>query len=500
MKKLFLLLLLAYGSSYAQTQIGADINGEAAYDLSGNSVSLSSDGSIIAIGAPRNDGSGTEAGSVRVYQNIAGTWTQIGSDINGEAAGDWSGHSVSLSSDGSIVAIGAPSNDGSGSNAGSVRVYQNISGMWTQIGADINGEAAEDWSGWDVSLSGDGTTLAIGAIKNYGSGTNSGSVRVFKNLSGMWTQIGADIDGEAAYDQCGYSVSLTGDGTVVAIGAANNDGSGNAAGSVRVFKNISGTWTQIGADINGEAAGDQSGTSVSLSSDGTTVAIGAVYNDGSGSNAGHVRIFSICSTTSTDTQTACGSYTWIDGNTYTSSNNTATHTLTNAAGCDSIVTLNLTINSIDLSITNTSPILIANQAGGTYQWINCDNNNTAISGETNASFTATANGNYAVVVTINGCSDTTTCANVSGVGINELANEQIKILPNPSSGLFTVNFGNSNKLVSYTIKSLEGKIIIENKAIVNPTFTFDLSQQATGVYYLVITDEQRVSTQKLIKY
>ena len=267
-----------------------------------------------------------------------------------------------------------------------------------------------------------------------------------------------------------------------------------------MFKNISGTWTQIGADINGEAAGDQSGTSVSLSSDGTTVAIGAVYNDGSGSNAGHVRIFSICSTTSTDTQTACGSYTWIDGNTYTSSNNTATHTLTNAAGCDSIVTLNLTINSIDLSITNTSPILIANQAGGTYQWINCDNNNTAISGETNASFTATANGNYAVVVTINGCSDTTTCANVSGVGINELANEQIKILPNPSSGLFTVNFGNSNKLVSYTIKSLEGKIIIENKAIVNPTFTFDLSQQATGVYYLVITDEQRVSTQKLIKY
>jgi hypothetical protein len=76
----------------------------------------------------------------------------------------------------------------------------------------------------------------------------------------------------------------------VAIGAQGNDGTGSDAGHVRIYKNISGTWTQVGADIDGEAVNDESGISVSLSSDGSIVAIGAKYNDGTGSNAGHVRV------------------------------------------------------------------------------------------------------------------------------------------------------------------------------------------------------------------
>jgi hypothetical protein len=102
--------------------IGADIDGEAAVDLSGESVSLSSDGSTVAIGADYNSGTGTYAGHVQVYKNVSGTWTQVGADIDGEAAYDYSGYSVSLSSDGSIVAIGATGNDGTGSDAGHVRV------------------------------------------------------------------------------------------------------------------------------------------------------------------------------------------------------------------------------------------------------------------------------------------------------------------------------------------------------------------------------------------
>ena len=61
---------------------------------------------------------------VRVYQYASSTWSQLGSDIDGEAASDKSGYSVSLSSDGTIVAIGAVHNDGNGSNSGHVRVYQ----------------------------------------------------------------------------------------------------------------------------------------------------------------------------------------------------------------------------------------------------------------------------------------------------------------------------------------------------------------------------------------
>jgi hypothetical protein len=326
------------------TQVGADIDGEAAGDVSGYSVSLSSDGSTVAIGATGNAGNGSYSGHVRIYKNISGTWTQIGSDIDGEAADDWSGASVSLNSDGSTVAIGAYGNDGNGLSAGHVRIYKNISGSWTQVGADIDGEAAGDVSGHSVSLSSDGSTVAIGAEGNDGNGTNAGHVRIYKNISGTWTQIGSDIDGEAAGDWSGASVSLNSDGSTVAIGAYGNDGNGLSAGHVRIYKNISGTWTQVGADIDGEAADDYSGRSVSLSSNGSTVAIGATNNDGNGSNAGHVRVYNICTPTfSTDTIISCGPYTWIDGVTYSTSNYTATDTLVSASGCDSIVTLHLTI-------------------------------------------------------------------------------------------------------------------------------------------------------------
>ncbi|MCF6169154.1 T9SS type A sorting domain-containing protein [Lutibacter sp.] len=270
------------------TQIGADIVGEATSDQSGKSVSLSSNGNIVAIGASANDDAGSNAGQVRIYQNISGTWTQIGADIDGEAEIDFFGTSVSLSSNGSIVAIGGYLNDGNGSNAGHVRIYQNVSGTWTQIGTDIDGEAANDYSGISVSLSDDGNIVAIGASANDDAGSNAGQVRIYQNISGTWTQIGADIDGEATGDKSGWKVSLSTNGDVVAIGAYGNN---SFTGQVRVYKNILGTWTQIGTDIDGEAINDFSGYSISLSGDGSIVAIGALSNDGSGSNAGHVRIY-----------------------------------------------------------------------------------------------------------------------------------------------------------------------------------------------------------------
>jgi Flp pilus assembly pilin Flp len=247
----------------------------------------------VAIGAYGNDGNGTNSGHVRVYQNVSGTWTQVGSDIDGEAASDYSGFSVSLSSDGSIVAIGAYGNNGNGTSSGHVRIYQNVSGTWTQVGSDIDGEAANDYSGRSVSLDSSGTTVAIGAYANDGNGTNSGHVRVYQNVSGTWTQVGSDIDGEASGDYSGWSVSLSSDGNTLAIGAYGNNGNGTNSGHVRVYQNISGTWMQYGPDINGEAADDNSGYYVSISKDGSTVAIGAYKNDGNGTNSGHTRVITL---------------------------------------------------------------------------------------------------------------------------------------------------------------------------------------------------------------
>ena len=99
-----------------------------------------------------------------MYEYSGSAWVQRGSDIDGEAASDQSGYSVSLSSDGSIVAIGAIENDGTASNAGHTRVYEWNGSAWIQKGGDIDGELGSDLSGISVSLSSDGSIVAIGAI------------------------------------------------------------------------------------------------------------------------------------------------------------------------------------------------------------------------------------------------------------------------------------------------------------------------------------------------
>ena len=229
-----------------------------------------------------NDGNGLDAGHVRVYEWDGISWVQLGLDIDGEAAGDASGTSVSLSSDGSRLAIGANENDGNGSDAGHVRVYEWDGISWVQLGLDIDGEAADDRSGISVSLSSDGSRLAIGADGNDGNGLDAGHVRVYEWDGISWVQLGLDIDGEAADDRSGQSVSLSSDGSRLAIGGVTNDGNGLDAGHVRVYEWDGISWIQVGLDIDGEAAGDISGRSVSLSSDGNRLAIGADFNNGNG--------------------------------------------------------------------------------------------------------------------------------------------------------------------------------------------------------------------------
>ena len=278
---------------------GQDIDGESSGDLSGYSVSLSSDGSIVAIGATDNDNeNGTRAGHVRVYQyDSNNAWVKMGQDIDGESTYDESGVSVSLSSDGSIVAIGASQHDADdGSyNIGHVKVYQfDSNNLWVQMGQDIDGESGGDYSGYSVSLSSDGSIVAIGANANDANGKNSGHVRVYQyDSNNLWVKMGQDIDGESFLDQSGVSVSLSSDGSIVAIGATENDGNSanidDNRGHVRVYQYDSNNlWVQMGQDIDGESAGDNSGKSVSLSSDGSIVAIGAPGHDG---DKGHVRVY-----------------------------------------------------------------------------------------------------------------------------------------------------------------------------------------------------------------
>jgi hypothetical protein len=290
------------GSSW--TQLGQDIIGESTYDESGYSVSLSGDGNTVAIGAPGDDGnagfSNDDRGHVRIYNWNGSAWTQVGNDIDGEEGGDESGRSVSLSSDGNTVAIGAHFNDGNGNRTGHTRIYEWDGNLWIQKGQDIDGEPRiggdECQSGYSVSLSSDGQTVAIGAryFDTEDNVNGVGQAKIYNWSGSAWTQVGNDIDGEAYMNASGWSVSLSDDGNIVAIGAPWNDGNGNSEddrGHVRIYSWSGSYWTQVGNDIDGEAQGDESGISVSLSSDGQTVAIGAPWNDGNGNWSGHVRVF-----------------------------------------------------------------------------------------------------------------------------------------------------------------------------------------------------------------
>ena len=170
--------------------------------------------------------------------------SQIGADIDGETANYYSGYSVAMSADGSRVAIGATGADGdNGSDSGHVRVYTLTNNVWTQTGGDIDGEAAGDQSGWSVEMSADGSRVAISGVYNDGTGVNAGHVRVYTLTNNVWTQTGGDIDGEAAGDETGRSVAMSADGSRVAIGANKNDGTGSDSGHVRVYQDGSAPTT-----------------------------------------------------------------------------------------------------------------------------------------------------------------------------------------------------------------------------------------------------------------
>ena len=202
------------------------------------------------------------------------TIIQFGLDILGEADTTYSGYNVALSEDGTIMAISAPYNNGTGTLRGSTRIYQynNIDISWVQLGPDIDGEADNDQQ-TNVKLSKDGTIVAVSSFANSGKG----SVRVFKYnaIDISWIKQGQDIDGTGAGDEFAKSFSLSANGKIIAIGATLNDTSYNNAGQVVVYSYNDVSWNKIGT-FNGFGPDAMTGESVSLSSSGTILAISSL--------------------------------------------------------------------------------------------------------------------------------------------------------------------------------------------------------------------------------
>lgn len=207
------------------------------------------------------------------------------------------------------IAAGAIQNDASCSNAGHVRVFTWNGSAWIQKGLAINGEAANDNSGSSVSMPSE-DIVAIGAFRNDGNGGNAGHVRVFRWSGTDWQQKGLDLDGEAANNLFGSSVSMA-DSNNLAVGANCNEEVGAFAGHARVFEWNGSAWIKKGVDIDAEAAQDQFGYSISYPST-NVVGVGSILNSVNGFGTGHVRLFSLCEDNTVDVIIACDSHTWID--------------------------------------------------------------------------------------------------------------------------------------------------------------------------------------------
>ena len=480
-KKLFFFLLVPV-LGISQVQIGQDIDGKAAGDLSGYSVSLSSDGSIVAIGAPNNNDNGIYSGHVRVYQNISGVWMQIGQDIDGEATGDGSGRSVSLSSDGSIIAIGAPNNNDNGTNSGHVRVYEFSENGWTQIGNDIDGQTG-DHSGHSVSISSDGSIVAIGAPDTGSSG--NGRVRVYEYISGVWTQIGQDINSAQISTRHGSSVSLSSDGSIVAIGAPSTIGSDR--GRVQVYENISGVWTQIGQDIDGDAVGDRNGSSVSLSSDGSIVAIGATQRSPfSPPTYGRVQVYENISGVWTQIGNNIDGEGLFDFSGYSVS----------LSADGSIVVIGAPYN--DGNGADSGHVRAYENILGVWTQIGIDIDGEVAGDKSGNSVSISANGSIIAIGALNNAGNGTNSGhvriyNLKTSSANDFVLENFNIYPNPTSDLLNISLENNLTLEKVTIYNNAGQMIKEVKEA-----TVDVSTLSEGIYFVEVTTNQGRTVKKVI--
>ncbi|MDG2152893.1 MAG: T9SS type A sorting domain-containing protein [Crocinitomicaceae bacterium] len=200
---------------------------------------------------------------------------------------------------------------------------------------------------------------------------------------------------------------------------------------------------------------------------------------------------------SLDIQQACFSYLWQDGNTYTSSTNTPSITLSNQYGCDSIVYLNLIIDTVNINTTINDLELQSMAVNSVYQWVDCENDFSAIQGQDQNSYEVQTNGSYAVVVTQGNCVDTSECITIEFVGLSTEDLKGLSLYPNPTTDIIYLNgFDKLNDLKKIELMDNLGilleKIEIKNRQI-------DLSNLAKGIYYLEVTVENKNSRIKIVK-
>lgn len=199
--------------------------------------------------------------------------------------------------------------------------------------------------------------------------------------------------------------------------------------------------------------------------------------------------------------TACNSYVSPSGNLLTASG-IYSDTLIGANGtCDSIFNIDLTINNIDTSLTNNGSSFTANAGtGASFKWLDCDDGFSAIAGAINATFIPTASGNYAVEVTQNGCTATSSCYNFTLATIEKWTTfGNISLFPNPNTGSFSLDLGNVQEAVKISIMDINGRLVHQQQFSGDQKMDIQFNQPA-GLYVVSVLSETKQAFVKMIKH
>lgn len=193
---------------------------------------------------------------------------------------------------------------------------------------------------------------------------------------------------------------------------------------------------------------------------------------------------------------SCGAYFSPAGNIYTSAG-TYTDTVANFLGCDSIITIQLTIGTVNTGVTQAGFVLTADASGAAYQWFDCDAQQP-VSGETGQVFSPSSDGNYAVIVTENGCSDTSLCLAVFGLGTDDIPGGGFSVYPNPSDGVVNMATTIQGEITVEILNHL-GQVLQKYNETAAPAMELYLDE-IPGVYFVrIMQPDGRMSVKKLIR-
>lgn len=476
MNKVFLLLTILPTICLGQwIQIGNDLDGIQANEQFGISTRLNSSGQILIAAASNNNTNGGGSGQARVFEWNGTNWIQRGSSINGENSGDKFGNALSINDSGNIIAIGAPCFTNPSLPPGYAKAYQWDGTNWVQMGSTFNGTSSNNSFGTSVSLNATGLILAIAAEPF----STTSYIRVFQWDGTNWNQLGNDIIGTAVQDGFGRTISLNANGTLLAVGVTNFDSPNNNNGMLRTYEWNGTSWDQKGSDLVGDNASDFFGAGVTINDAGTIIAAGARASF----NSGYVKTFEW---NGTDWSQKGSTIPGINGAFFGDKNalNSAGDIIVSGTILGEYAKISKFVNTDWVELDSLSGEASSDQFGTS---VSINNSGSIVSV---GAFGNDAGGNQSGHVRV---FDNSTILGIEN--INEIA--QFTIYPNPTQELAYIS--SKNEVTSYSIISLDSKIIKTNRLYCQKKFEIDISDLSCGVYILRIQTIEKTSNLQIIK-